>query len=63
MLPSVMSKHPAAVALGKRTSAKKAVSSARNARKATKARMALTPEQRAEQARKAAAARWAKRPA
>lgn len=58
MLPSDMMKHPAAVALGSMTSAKKRASSAKNAKKATKARMRLTPEQRQEQARKAAKARW-----
>lgn len=54
-------KNPAAVALGRMTSAKKAKSSATNARKATKARMALTEDQRTAQAKKAAAARWGKK--
>lgn len=51
-------KNPAAVALGSMTSAKKRASSAKNAQKATKARMKLTAAQRQEQARKAARARW-----
>ena len=54
-------KNPAAVALGKRKSAKKAASSARNAQKALDARMAQTPEHRATQARKAAQARWSRK--
>jgi hypothetical protein len=58
---SMTRKNPAAVALGRMTSAKKAAASARNARKAVKARMAMTEEQRSAQARKAAAARWGKK--
>jgi hypothetical protein len=63
MLPTDMTqKNRAAVALGRMKSAKKAVSSAQNAKKATRARLkAQTPEERSEQARKAAAARWKRR--
>lgn len=63
MLPTDMAKkNPAAVALGSIKTAKKSAASARNIRKATRARVrAQTPEQRSEQARKAAAARWGKR--
>jgi len=53
-------KNPAAVLLGKMTSAKKAKSSAANARKATAARMKLTEEERSAIARKAALTRWGK---
>jgi hypothetical protein len=54
-------KNPAAVALGKRTTPKKAAASAANAKKAVKARMKQqTPEERSAQAKKAAAARWGK---
>jgi hypothetical protein len=54
-------KNPAAVALGKRTSPKKAAASAANAKNAAKARMKQqTPEERSAQAKKAAAARWGK---
>lgn len=54
-------KNPAAVALGRLTSAKKAASSARNAKKATRARLAAqTEEERSLQAKKAALARWKK---
>lgn len=60
ILPTAMPKNRAAVALGRIKTPKKAASSARNARKATKARMRLTPEARSEQARKAVQARWAK---
>lgn len=59
--PSMTRKNPAAVQLGRMTSAKKAAASAKNARKATRARMELTEEQRTAQAKKAAAARWSKR--
>jgi hypothetical protein len=58
MLPTDMTKNRAAVALGRIKTPKKAITSAQNAKKATKARMRLTPEQRSEQARKAAKARW-----
>lgn len=63
MLPSVMThKNRAAVSLGRIKTAKKSASSAKNARKATRARMrTLTPEQRSEQAKAAAAARWEKK--
>lgn len=63
MLPNVMSrKNPAAVALGRITSAKKAAASAANAKKATRARLkAQSPDERSEQARIAAQARWKKR--
>lgn len=62
MLPTVMAKNRAAVALGRITTPKKAASSAKNARKATRARLRnLTPEQRSAQAKAAAAARWQKR--
>lgn len=55
-------KNPAAVALGRMKTPKKAAASAANAKKATKARLkAQTPEERAEQAKNAAAARWGKR--
>jgi len=58
----MVKKNPAAVALGKMKSAKKAASSAKNAAKATKARLKQqTPEGRAEQAKKAAEARWGKK--
>jgi hypothetical protein len=55
-------KNPHAVALGRRRSAKKAASSARNARKATRTRMiTLTPEERSAQAKRAASVRWGKK--
>lgn len=61
MLPIVMTrKNPAAVALGRRTSAAKKASSTKNAAKATRARMRLTPDERSAQAKRAAEARWAK---
>jgi hypothetical protein len=53
-------KNPAAVALGRMKTPKKAVSSAKNAKKATRARMKLTEAERTAQARKAALARWGK---
>lgn len=54
-------KNPAAVALGRIKTAKKAAASAKNARKATRARLkAQTPEERSAQAKRAAAARWKK---
>lgn len=56
-----MAKNPAAVALGRLTSAKKAAASAKNAKKATAARMKRTPKERQDQARAAALARWKKR--
>ena len=56
-----MTKNRAAVALGRIKTPKKSASSAKNAAKATKARMRhLTPDERSEQARKAVQARWAK---
>ena len=60
MLPIGMTKkNPAAVALGRRKTPKKAASSAKNARRATNVRMAtLSPDERSEQARRAAQARW-----
>lgn len=58
MLPTDMTKNRAAVALGRIKTPKKALSSAQNAKKATRARMKLTPEERSQQARKAAKARW-----
>jgi hypothetical protein len=62
MLPIAMTqKNRAAVALGRIKTPKKAASSAKNARKATRARLkAQTPEERSEQARNAAKARWQK---
>ena len=55
-------KNPAAVALGRIKTAKKSASSARNVRKAIAARLEKqTPAQRAAQAKRAAAARWAKK--
>jgi hypothetical protein len=55
-------KNPHAVALGRRRSAKKAAASARNARKATRARMiTLSPEERSAQAKRAASVRWGKK--
>jgi hypothetical protein len=61
MLPTDMTKNRAAVALGRIKTPKKAASSAQNAKKATRARLkAQTPEERSRQAKKAAAARWAK---
>lgn len=55
-------KNPAAVALGRMKSAKKAAAAAENGRTSARKRMRdMTPEQRSEIARKAAAARWAKK--
>jgi hypothetical protein len=52
-------KRELARALGSLTSAKKKASSAKNAKKATKKRMAMTPEERRLQAILANDARWA----
>jgi hypothetical protein len=60
-LPAMARKNPAAVALGKIKTAKKSAASAKNARKATAARMKLTEEQRSAIARKAAETRWGKK--
>lgn len=54
-------KNPAAVALGRMTSAKKAAAARRNAKKSLAARMKLTEEQRSAIARKAAETRWGKK--
>ena len=54
-------KNPAAVALGRMTSAKKAAAARRNAKKSLAARMKLTEEQRSAIARKAAQTRWSKK--
>jgi hypothetical protein len=60
MLPTVVTKkNPAAVALGRRKSAKKAAASAKNARRATRIRMTtFSPQERSEQAKQAALTRW-----
>jgi len=56
-------KNKAAVALGSIKTAKKAAASAKNARRATRLRLASqTPEERTAQAKAAAAARWGKKP-
>lgn len=55
-------KNTAAVALGRIKTAKKTAASAKNARRATRLRMAQqTPEERTAQAKAAAAARWGKK--
>ena len=54
----MVKKNPAAVALGRRKTPKKAASSARNAAKARKVLARLTDEERSAIGRKAAAARW-----
>lgn len=54
-------KNPAAVALGRMTSAKKAAAARRNAKLSVAARMKLTEEQRSAIARKAAETRWGKK--
>lgn len=59
--PPMPRKNPAAVALGRMTSAKKAAAARRNSKKAVAARMRQTEEQRTAQAKKAAAARWSKK--
>ncbi len=59
---SMTRKNKAAVALGSIKTAKKAAASARNARRATRLRMAAqTPEERTAQAKLAAVARWGKK--
>lgn len=61
MLPSVMTnaRSKAAAAMGRAKTPAKIAAARKNAAKATRSRMrALTPEQRSDQARAAAAARW-----
>jgi hypothetical protein len=59
--PSMTRKNPAAVALGRMTSAKKAAAARRNAKLSVAARMRLTQEERTAIAKNAAAARWRKK--
>lgn len=55
-----MAKHPAAVALGRRKTAKKSAASRLNLERAHAALNRLTPEERSAIGRKAVQARWAK---
>jgi ribosomal protein L29 len=64
MLPNVMSqaRSRAAAAMGRARTPAKIAAARKNAAKATRARLRdQTPEERSEQAKAAAAARWAKR--
>jgi hypothetical protein len=56
------SRSKAAAAMGRAKTPAKAAAARKNAAKATRARMRLTPDERSVQAKAAAEARWGKKP-